>query len=53
LTILLRLAPAVALLQIAACQSVEPPPRSGQVTTIGETTIRTSGSVRMDFVYVN
>jgi hypothetical protein len=48
---LLRLAPAVALLLIAACQSVEPP--KSQVTTIGDTTIRTSGSVRMDIVYVN
>ena len=49
---LLRLAPAVALLLMSACQSVEPP-KPPQVTTIGDTTIRTSGSVRMDFVYVN
>jgi hypothetical protein len=50
---LLRLAPAVALLLMSACQSVEPLLRPTHVTTIGDTTIRTGGSVRMDFVYVN
>jgi hypothetical protein len=38
---------------MSACQSVEPPPRPTHVTTMGDTTIRTGGSVRMDFVYVN
>jgi hypothetical protein len=53
LTVLLRLAPAVTLLLTSACQSIEPPSRPAQVTTIGDTTIRTSGSVRLDLVYVN
>jgi hypothetical protein len=49
-----RAAAAAALLLVSACQSLEatPPPQSKSVT-VGDTTIRTSGSVRMDFVYVN
>ena len=40
-----------ACLLLAACQSYEPP--QPNVTTIGNTTIRTSGSVRMDVGFVN
>jgi len=48
------LALAAASLLLPACQSFEPPPQQNpNVTTIGNTTIRTSGSVRMDVGLVN
>jgi hypothetical protein len=47
-------ATAAVLVLLAACRSVEPPPpRPSNVVTVGDTTIRTGGSVRVDFVYVN
>jgi hypothetical protein len=40
------------LLGLAACQSA-PPAATGATTTIGDTTITTGGSVRLDAAYVN
>ena len=38
---------------LSACSSTAPVSQNGSTTTLGNTEVRTGGSARVDFVYVN